>query len=96
MLQATLVASMMRISITALKRNQMRISYMAFGFAIMFVGQTVVNAGMNMGLMPTKGLTMPFFSFGGTSMVVCLIIIGMTYRMSKESDIIKVDDCRNY
>ncbi|WP_205760086.1 putative lipid II flippase FtsW [Moraxella lincolnii] len=96
MLQATLVASMMRISITALKRNQMRISYMAFGFAIMFVGQTVVNAGMNMGLMPTKGLTMPFFSFGGTSMVVCLIIIGMIYRMSKESDIIKVDDCRNY
>lgn len=95
-LQATLVASMMRISFIALKRNQMRISYMAFGFAIMFVGQTVVNAGMNMGLMPTKGLTMPFFSFGGTSMVVCLMMIGLTYRMSKESDSITVDDCRNY
>lgn len=95
-LQAVLVLSMMRISFIALKRNQMRISYMAFGFAIMFVGQTVVNAGMNMGMMPTKGLTMPFFSFGGTSMVVCLLMIGLTYRMSKESDIITVDDSRNY
>ena len=40
---------------------------------------------MTMGLAPTKGLTMPFFSFGGSSMVVLLIMIGFILRVDKES-----------
>lgn len=94
--EALIIASIMRISYVALKRKQMRFSYTAFGIAIMFIGQTMINAGMNMGLLPTKGLTMPFFSYGGSSMLICLMMIGFVLRIDKESARIPVSQCRNY
>lgn len=94
--EAIVIASIMRISHITLKRGQMRLSYTAFGIGTMFIGQVIINAGMNMGLMPTKGLTMPFFSYGGSSLVVCLIMIGLLLRIYKESQTIDTLMSRNY
>ncbi|WP_434353101.1 putative lipid II flippase FtsW [Psychrobacter sp. HD31] len=96
LLEATVIACIMRISYLALKRKQMRISYTAFGIATMFIGQTLVNAGMNMGLLPTKGLTMPFFSYGGSAMLMSMIMIGLVLRICKESAEIPANQSRNY
>ncbi|PIE47620.1 MAG: putative lipid II flippase FtsW [Gammaproteobacteria bacterium] len=96
LLEATVIACIMRISYLALKRKQMRISYTAFGIATMFIGQTMVNAGMNMGLLPTKGLTMPFFSYGGSAMLMSMIMIGLVLRICKESAEIPANQSRNY
>lgn len=96
LLEAVVIASIMRISYMALKRKQMRISYTAFGIGTMFIGQTFVNAGMNMGLLPTKGLTMPFFSYGGSSMLMCMIMIGLILRIYKESAELPANQSRNY
>lgn len=85
LLQALIIFSIMLISLRALKRRQLRLSYTVFGFAVVMFGQVVINAGMTMGLAPTKGLTMPFFSFGGSSMVVLLVMIGFILRVDKES-----------
>lgn len=96
LLQICLIACIMRISYIALKRHQSRISYFAFGVGVLFFGQVFVNAGMTMGLLPTKGLTMPFFSYGGSSMVVNLIIIGLLLRIIRESPHIPASECRYY
>lgn len=95
-LEILLIALVMRVSYQALKRRQSRISYFAFGVGVLFFGQMFVNAGMTMGLLPTKGLTMPFFSYGGSSMVVNLIIIGMLLRIIKDSPNIERSQCRYY
>lgn len=95
-LEALIIGSAMRISYIALKNRQMRLSYTAYGFAIIFIGQAVINAGMNMGLMPTKGLTMPFFSYGGSSMLISLVMIGLLLKIHKMSPQIASKNCRNY
>ena len=95
-LEALVIASAMRISYIALKNRQMRLSYTAFGFAVIFIGQGIINAGMNMGLMPTKGLTLPFYSYGGSSMLVSLIMIGILLNIHKKSSQIPTAQCRHY
>nr|WP_227429190.1 putative lipid II flippase FtsW [Psychrobacter sp. I-STPA6b] len=83
LLEALVIGSIMRISYLALKNHQLSLSYTAFGFATIFIGQTLINAGMNLGVMPTKGLTMPFFSYGGSSMVISLVMIGLLLKIYK-------------
>lgn len=96
LLEAAIIASAMKISYDALRRQQMRLSYTAFGIAVVFIGQTIINAGMNMGVMPTKGLTMPFFSYGGSSMLISLIMVAIVLRIAKESPEIPKSQCRYY
>lgn len=95
-LEAMVIVSAMRISYIALKNRQMRLSYTAFGFATIFIGQGIINSGMNMGLMPTKGLTLPFFSYGGSSMLVSLIMVGLLLNIYKLSPQIPSAQCRHY
>lgn len=97
LLEFLIVASIMKISHTALKRRQLRLSYMTFGFAVVIFGQLLINAGMNMGLLPTKGLTLPFYSFGGSSMLMALIMIAIILKVDKESEsIYKESDSRDF
>ena len=39
---------------------------------------------MNTGLLPTKGLTLPFFSYGGSSLIICCVMVALVYRVSIE------------
>ncbi len=96
LLEALIIGSAMRISYNALKRRQMRMSYTAFGIGIIFIAQTIINAAMNMGAMPTKGLTMPFFSYGGSSMLISLIMVALLLKIYKESPEIEKSQCRHY
>lgn len=49
----------------------------AFGIVIMFVFQLVVNIGMTIGIMPITGIPLPFISYGGSSLIVNLVAIGL-------------------
>ena len=49
--------------------------------------QAFVNIGVNMGLLPTKGLTLPLLSYGGSSMVVTLGVMGLLLRISHETQV---------
>ncbi|MCG2973861.1 FtsW/RodA/SpoVE family cell cycle protein, partial [Escherichia coli] len=69
-LSFTMLACCIKIGHRALKHNFLRAGYLAYGISIIFLLQIIVNAGMNMGLMPTKGLTLPFISYGGTSLMM--------------------------
>ncbi|MBW1882830.1 MAG: putative lipid II flippase FtsW [Deltaproteobacteria bacterium] len=58
---------------------------MAFGTTTLLAGPAVVNAAVVMGLLPTKGLTLPFLSYGGTSLVICCTILGALLGISRQS-----------
>ena len=96
LLEALIIGSAMRISYNALKRQQMRMSYTAFGIGVVFIAQTIINAAMNMGAIPTKGLTMPFFSYGGSSMLISLVMVALLLKIYKESPEIEKSQCRYY
>jgi cell division protein FtsW len=58
--------------------------YIASGFALWLLVQSFVNIGVNMGLLPTKGLTLPFMSYGRSSMIVALAWFGLVLRVHHE------------
>ena len=60
-------------------------SYLACGIGIWFGLQSFINIGVNMGLLPTKGLTLPLMSYGGSSMVVMCAAIALLLRIDYET-----------
>jgi cell division protein FtsW len=55
---------------------------LAFGLSLLLGLEAFVNLAVCMGLLPTKGLALPFISYGGTSLVVCLIAVGILLNIS--------------
>lgn len=80
-LSFTMLACCIRIGHRALQHNYLRAGYLAYGISVIFLMQILVNAGMNMGLMPTKGLTLPFISYGGTSLMMCAAMISLILKI---------------
>ena len=60
-------------------------AYLCYGVALVFSGQAFVNMGVSSGLLPTKGLTLPFVSYGGTSLIVCCAMLGLVLRIDRDT-----------
>ena len=60
--------------------------YIAFGLALMIGLQSLVSIGVNLGLLPTKGLTLPLISSGGSSVMMTCVAVGLLLRVSYELD----------
>jgi len=58
--------------------------YVSFGLALMLGLQTIVSIGVNLGALPTKGLTLPLISYGGSSMVLTCAMAGVLLRATFE------------
>jgi cell division protein FtsW len=81
---ALLVGRAMEISRRAADAGLTFQSYVAASIGIWVGLQAFVNIGVNMGLLPTKGLTLPLLSYGGSSMLVTLGVIGLLLRINHE------------
>jgi cell division protein FtsW len=66
----------------ALNTSDLYSSYLAMGISSFLGLQVLVNMGVVMGLLPTKGLTLPLVSYGGSSLVVSLLGIGILLNIS--------------
>jgi cell division protein FtsW len=60
-------------------------SYLALGFGLWLGAQALINIGVNMGVLPTKGLTLPLMSYGRSSMIVTLAWVGLLMRVYHEA-----------
>jgi cell division protein FtsW len=60
-------------------------SYLAIGFGLWLGLQAFINIGVNMGALPTKGLTLPLMSYGRSSMIVTLAWLGILLRVYHEA-----------
>jgi cell division protein FtsW len=58
---------------------------LAVGLAVMLVGQACVNISVVLGLLPTKGIPLPFISYGGSSLLMSLIAVGILLNISQHS-----------
>lgn len=59
--------------------------YVAYGIGVWIGLQAFINIGVNMGVLPTKGLTLPFMSYGGSSIVVMCIAVALLVRIDYET-----------
>lgn len=66
------------------KRDENFSALVAYGLAIWFGFQAFINMGVNMGIMPTKGLTLPLMSYGGGSMIVMCAAMALLFRIQYE------------
>lgn len=60
-------------------------AYSAYGIGLLIGFEAFINIGVNIGLLPTKGLTLPLMSYGSNSIVVILVMIGFVLRVEKEA-----------
>ncbi len=75
----------MLIGQIAERLNRLFASYLAYGLVLLIAIQAFINIGVNLGLLPVKGLTLPFISYGGNSMLACCCSLGILLRIDLEN-----------
>lgn len=73
------------IGYQAFQQNRMFAAYLSYGLSCWLLFQALVNMGVNSGLLPTKGLTLPFLSYGGASLVINCVVISLILRIDHEN-----------
>ncbi len=84
-LYVVLVWRALAIAAQAEKAGNAFAALLAYGIGIWFGLQSFINMGVNMGLLPTKGLTLPLMSYGGSSMVVMCVAVALLLRVDYET-----------
>lgn len=83
-LLVALTVRICRIGRDAVAERRVFAGMVAYGAALLLGMQTVFNVGVNTGVLPTKGLTLPFVSFGGNSLLVCSGLVALALRVHYE------------
>lgn len=86
---ALLVAIIIRVLLVARNAQRPFYCYVCVGMAAMLVFQTLINIGMCLFIMPTIGITLPFFSYGGSSIVTLFAAMGVVSGIKKRSPVIR-------
>jgi cell division protein FtsW len=81
---AALVWRIFRLAMRAARTERLFEAYLAVGIGTWLGLQAFINIGVNMGLLPTKGLTLPLISYGRSSLIVAMISIGLLLRIHHE------------
>jgi cell division protein FtsW len=84
-LYSIIVCRGLMIGYQAVKAERQFAGFTAYGISFWLGFQAVVNMGVNLGLLPTKGLTLPFLSYGGASLIVNCIIVAVLLRIDHET-----------
>jgi cell division protein FtsW len=82
---AALVARILWIARAAAQRQQFFAAHACVGVALLIAAQVFINIGVNAGLLPTKGLTLPFLSYGGSSLLILFAMVGLVARIEHET-----------
>lgn len=77
----------------AMKTNDRFLKASCLGLSLVFGITIIINAGMSMGLLPTKGMALPFLSYGGSSLISSCLLFGLFLKL--ESEILNQSKSRN-
>lgn len=86
LLIGTLVWRAFAIGLRGLLLRRPFAALVAYGIGLWIGVQSTVSIGVNLGLLPTKGLTLPFISYGGSSLMMTCAALGVLLRVSYELD----------
>jgi len=78
-----------QIGVRAEQRKDRFSTFVAYGLGLWLAIQTFINIGVNVGMLPTKGLTLPFMSYGGNSIIVACLMIALLLRIDHEGRVAK-------
>jgi len=84
-----LIGRTFNIGRQAEKQGRPFAAYLAYGIGLWLSVQSMINMGVNIGLLPTKGLTLPLMSYGGSSMMMTCVAIAILFRIDYESRLLK-------
>lgn len=84
LLMFTIVFKAMGMGNLALRKERPFDAYLAYSIGIWFSLQTAVNVGASAGILPTKGLTFPLLSYGGSSLIIMAIAVAILVRIDFE------------
>lgn len=82
---AVVVVRALQIGRRAYVEHRHFAAYLAYGFGLEVALQVMINIGVNAGVLPTKGLTLPFMSYGGSSLLMMCGMIAILLRIDYES-----------
>lgn len=81
----------------AARRQELQFhAYLAYGLSLIIGIQASVNLGVNLGILPTKGLTLPFMSYGGNSLIVSCMMVAVILRIDYETRQIQTTEVRRH
>ncbi len=80
-----LIWRIFRVGSIARARGQVFAALMCYGVGAWVAVQALINMGANLGLLPTKGLTLPFVSYGGSSLLMSMLALGLVLRIDWEN-----------
>lgn len=83
-LYGLLIGRMMWVGRKAAQLGNLFGAYICYGVALIFSGQAFVNMGVSSGLLPTKGLTLPLISYGGSSLIACCWMLAFVMRTERD------------
>ncbi|HEX7326141.1 MAG TPA: putative lipid II flippase FtsW [Rhodanobacteraceae bacterium] len=81
---ALLVGRGLQLGLRGVELGQQRAGYVAFGISMMLGLQSLISVGVNLGVLPTKGITLPLISSGGSSTLMTCIMLGVLLRAAYE------------
>ena len=87
-LYITMLIGLIFISFDSFKKDRLFQGYLVFGVFLLISIQALFNIAVNIGLLPTKGLTLPFISYGGTSIIIMLSLMGIVLRINNENKVL--------
>jgi cell division protein FtsW len=73
-----------RMLVRAMRNDDPFARFAAAGLTILFATQSAINMAVNLHLMPAKGMTLPFISYGGSSMLSVAYAMGMLLALTRE------------
>jgi cell division protein FtsW len=83
-----LFIAILRVALDSFSKDRLFQGYVSFGIMILIAVQVLFNMAVNIGLLPTKGLTLPFISYGGTSIIMMMSLVAIVIRINNENKLI--------
>ena len=81
-----LFIGILRVALDSFSKDRLFQGYVSFGIMVLIAVQALFNMAVNIGLLPTKGLTLPFISYGGSNLMVTFVLLGFVINVLRNME----------